>query len=159
MNYATDGIELIGSIDVDEMARWITAISFDEWPQQHRLEDGKIRPAMQTDLYWHGFREQLLPVLWSLAFSVVDIYQPMLSVVMPGHSIPAHIDEQAPYFAFRIHVPIVTNAQAFMTIADKEYHLAAGKAYAINTRISHAIANRGDTPRIHLMFDVRRADQ
>ena len=78
----------------------------------------------------------------------------MLSCVMPGKFIEPHTDQQDPGWITRIHVPLTTNPKAIFFSDDKPYHMEVGMAYKVNTLLKHAIRNDGDTPRIHLMFDV-----
>jgi aspartyl/asparaginyl beta-hydroxylase (cupin superfamily) len=85
----------------------------------------------------------------------LEDYGRMLSVVMPGHAIDEHRDEQPPEWVTRIHVPLATNPLAVMVVDGQPEHLPVGWAYLIDTRALHAIRNRGSTPRIHFMFDVR----
>lgn len=149
-------------VDVADLAAWIAGIDFALWPQQHRLEDGKLRPAMVTDLAWHGFGERTDAFSKEIARGYLKaahkvVYNRMLSVVMPGHSIPPHVDAQESDWIRRIHVPLVTNEKAYMIIDGVAEHWRAGQVYFIDTRVEHAIRNDGDTPRIHFMFDVRRA--
>ena len=61
----------------------------------------------------------------------------------------------ASYWKFRVHVPLLTNKAAMTEMADGKHHLEVGKAYKVNTAGMHAIENRGRTPRVHFMFDVR----
>jgi hypothetical protein len=167
-------VELLASgLDVANLVAWITSIEFSEWSQQHRV-DHQLRPAMVTDLEWHGFGERTdaivewlqqrfakapTPIRYN-AFHQSPLveteeFNRMLSVVMPHHSIGAHSDAQEPNWLRRIHVPLTTNENAFMIAGGQRYHLAVGSAYLIDTRIEHAISNDGETPRIHFMFDVR----
>jgi hypothetical protein len=148
---------LLGPINHVPLRDWISAIPFEEWTQQHRLEDGKIRPSMVTDLEWHGFGKLALPVVSELLehFSeYCSSYQWMLSVVMPGHSIPAHVDGQASYWKTRVHVPLTSNDQSFFFVEDRPFNFDPGFAYCVDTTKRHAVTNDGDTPRIHFMFDV-----
>ena len=145
----------LAKVDPSEMAGWISAISFEDWPQQSRLADDKIRPAMVSDRNWRGFGAVAWPLIQVLGFDETNAYQLMLSAVMPGHSIPAHRDEQADYWQFRVHVPLLTNAKAYTKMDGKKYYLKVGQAYKVNTREEHAIFNDGPTPRVHFMFDVR----
>ena len=152
-------IELLCSCDPSAVAAWIQAIPFEAWPQQTRLADGKIRPAMVTDLRWHGFGEAtdaliewLRPVVWMGGIA----FNRMLSVVMPGHSIDPHRDAQHERWITRVHVPLTTNPLASFVVEDVSHHLEVGWAYKVDTRKTHAVRNDGGTPRIHLMFDVMR---
>ena len=146
----------ICSVEVSELIDWITQIPFKEWPQQSKLEDGKIRPAMVTDLSWHDFGEKVSDTIASVSPGRIA-YSPMLSVVMPGHSIPAHKDQQPKEWLCRVHVPLTTNVDCWhIEDGQKFFHMEVGKAYLIDTRVEHEVRNDGYTPRIHFMFDVRQ---
>jgi hypothetical protein len=141
----------------EALRQWILAIPFEEWPQQRRLEDGKIRPSMVTDLEWHDFGRRTDETVRRIMFTDFQgcrAYQRMLSVVMPGHSIPAHIDEQDSKFVCRVHVPLTSNHDSFFFIEDTPFNFNPGFAYRVDTTKRHAVTNDGETPRIHFMFDV-----
>src|SRR4029077_5903351 len=160
-------IEEIGPIDTDRVVAWLKAIPFSEWPQQAKIDD-QLRPAMVSDPTWHGFEKIAVPLVEEIACFIPQMreaiawtdywahtYQWMLSAVMPGHSIDAHCDSQADYWLYRVHVPLMTNPKAVMLMEDGEHHLEAGKAYRVNVTELSGIANRGSSPRVHFMFDVR----
>jgi hypothetical protein len=149
----TRNIQELGDVDVTKMVKWIKAIPFEDWPQQRPLDDGQLRPSMVTDLSWHDFGKQAEPIVRELGYD--GSYQWMLSVVMPGHFIEAHKDQQPDYWKYRVHVPLVTNPKAVTHISNKDHHLEVGKAYRLNTAALHAVDNPGKTPRIHFMFDVK----
>lgn len=149
-------------VDVSELVSWVTAIPFEAWPQQHKI-DHQLRPAMVNDAEWHGMGrrtdalvDRLLRELQVPGVDCLHAYNRMLSVVMPGHSIPEHRDEQGPDWLTRVHVPLMTNPQAFITWDGCICRPEVGTAYLVDTRIRHAVANDGPTPRIHFMVDVRR---
>lgn len=152
----TGRCDLVGPVDCSALVEWIGLIDFEEWPQQHRLADGLIRPSMVTDLEWHGFRAISEPVVQSLMESFEDCvaYQRMVSVVMPSHSIPTHRDEQSKHWFCRVHVPLTTNDKSLFIVDEKSFTLEPGFAYRVNTEAEHSVVNDGDTPRIHFMFDV-----
>lgn len=153
---------ILGPVDHTQMAQWISAIPFGEWPQQHRLEDGKIRPSMVTDQFWHNFGgESHVVVRHVMAAHFLDgldddrmSYQRMLSVVMPGHSIPPHVDGQSKNWICRVHVPLLTNSKSWFWVEGRPISMEPGFAYRVDTTKEHAVTNDGDTPRIHFMFDV-----
>jgi hypothetical protein len=149
---------LICAVDVDLLTRWITAIDFADWPQQHRLADGQIRPSMVTDLGWYGFGSETEEIVRTMLshFPGCQDYQRMLSVVMPGHSIAPHVDGQSKNWMCRVHVPLTSNDKSHFIVAGEPVHMAPGFAYRVDTTIEHAVTNEGDTPRIHFMFDVGR---
>ncbi len=148
----------LGEIDTSKVCAWIGAIAFEDWPQQHRLLDGNIRPAMVTDPAWHGFGQVVAGMVDELMlcyFPNCAAYQSMLSVVMPGHAIEPHRDSQASYWLARVHVPLTTNHKSKFIVGGVEHHLEVGNAYKVNTEAEHAVTNDGTSPRIHFMFDVR----
>lgn len=147
-------VEPIGPVDITDFASWLAAIPFAEWPQQHPAADGSLRPAMVTALTWHGFGMEAMPIVHALGFDESQIFQLMLSAVMPGQEIPEHSDEQPKDWLYRVHVPIFGNYRAVFRAGGVEHILMPGIAYKVNTRVAHAVFNRGATPRVHLMFDV-----
>ena len=139
------------------VARWIEAIPFAAWPQQHRLADGLIRPAMVGDLEWHQFGEvtvELIRASTPRPFGHAQVRNRLLSVVMPGATIPPHTDELGSDWLTRVHVPLQTNADAMLITGDTVRRMGYGFAYEIDTRARHAVWNAGTEPRIHLMFDL-----
>jgi hypothetical protein len=79
----------------------------------------------------------------------------LLARLPPGARITAHIDK-APYFAktLRIHVPVVTHAQAFMFCAGQAYSMQPGEAWALNNSAMHGVWNAHATQaRTHLICD------
>lgn len=147
----------LGAVEPSAIVDWITAIPFEEWPQQTRLEDGGLRPAMVKDPAWHGFDEFARPLVDAVVaehFNGRAASNVMLTVVMPGHSIPPHVDEQPPNWQCRVHVPLTTNPVSRFVVGAEHHHMEVGMAYQVNTEVEHSVANDGDTPRVHLMWDV-----
>jgi hypothetical protein len=69
--------------------------------------------------------------------------------------VSAHID-LAPYFAktIRIHVPIVTNDDAWMYCAGLAFRMRAGEVWALNNSAAHGVWNAHATDaRTHLICD------
>ena len=135
------------------MTEWVKGIPFEDWPQQSRTE---LKPAMITDLLFRGFGSEAWPLVQAIGYDGNNAYQLMLSVVMPGHSIEPHVDQQADYWLTRVHVPITTNSKAVTIMDEVEHHMEVGKAYSMNVRETHSVKNDGETPRLHFMFDVRK---
>lgn len=117
-----------------------------------------MRPAMVTDLAWHAFGEATEAIARAVMrpFAGCTEAWRALSVVMPGHTIPTHRDQQPEHWLCRVHVPLTTNEQALFIVEDLIYRLEVGRAYQINTRETHSVVNAGNTPRVHLMIDVHR---
>ena len=78
-----------------------------------------------------------------------------MSVVMPKEDINPHTDWQYPDWITRIHIPLTTNPLSFHNTDGVDFHMDVGMVYMVNPTILHHVHNDGDTPRIHLMFDVR----
>lgn len=148
-------VELLGPVEVADIVDWIAAIPFEDWPQQTPIDDG-LRPAMVKDPTWHGFAHAVAGVLGQSP-AVGRVTNVMLTVVMPGHSISPHIDEQPPHWLGRVHVPLTTNDESRFIVGAEHHHMEVGSAYLVNTEAEHSVANDGATPRIHLMWDVMSA--
>jgi hypothetical protein len=81
----------------------------------------------------------------------------MLSRMKAGQCHWMHVDNQNVAWITRVHIPLATNPKAFMHFEGfDEVHFEAGKAYTFDARLRHAFGNRGDTERVHLLFDVFR---
>ena len=145
------------AVDVADLIAWVGSIDWTDWPQQNKPGQ-ELKPAMVTDPGWHGFGRRSDPVVSHLMrfFPGCEDHQRMLSVVMPGHSIEPHRDEQAPAWEIRVHVPLLTNPRALFITDDDAGVMEVRMAYMVNTRRTHAVHNAGDTPRVHFMFDVRQ---
>jgi hypothetical protein len=146
--------EKFADVDQHMLADWISAIPFSEWPQQNKVDE-QLRPAMISDLNWHGFGAVAYSVDSQLAphLQQYKVSNRMLSVVMPGHDIRRHQDLLGPAWITRIHVPLVTNPAARFIIGDMEYTMKTGGAYKVDIAREHAVYNHGCVPRIHFMFD------
>ena len=75
--------------------------------------------------------------------------------LIPDRSLTPHLDVY--WFhreSRRIHIPITTNDQCFLTFEDRQYHLPVGSIYEINNRIIHSAFNNGMTNRVHVILDI-----
>lgn len=98
-----------------------------------------------------------------VAQSIVDRYYPGcehggvgLFTLEPGQVHLAHVDIQPSEWVTRVHVALETNPHCTVTTPTQCLHMALLYAYEFNTRVEHAVSNAGRTPRVHLVFDVRR---
>ncbi len=149
-------VEVLGAVPIDEVRAWIQAIPFEDWPQQHPV-GGRIRPAMVNDQNWHRFGAATDDLVAEILYSYVSGLVPaqrMLSVVMPGHSIPPHSDRQNAAWRMRVHIPLVADPPSLFWYGDEPYSLLEGIAYKINTEREHSIVNDTPHPRIHFMVDM-----
>lgn len=108
-------------------------------------------------------------ILWSGVKPIVEFVQnlfPNFKMVRgeivnltPGRSLTPHIDVH--WFhsvSKRIHVPVVSNSESFLTFENRPYHLQPGKVYEINNRITHSGFNSGSTDRVHVIIDLMSRD-
>lgn len=157
MRRFTGTVEPLGVVDVAPLQRWVTAIPWEDWPQQHRLSDGGIRPAMVNDPDWHGFYTVTTTIVKQVQAWVPRWTAPqqrLLSVVMPGHDIPPHVDKHTSRWWGRIHVPILSDPASRFLVEDQGYHLEPGQVYVVNTLRTHGVDNTaGQAPRVHLVVD------
>lgn len=54
----------------------------------------------------------------------------------------------------RFHLPVVTNPLAELTLEGEVHHLGSGEIWFVHNGCVHAARNRGDRPRIHLVWDM-----
>lgn len=54
---------------------------------------------------------------------------------------------------WRVHIPLVTNPDAFMVVDGKLWHLEVGNAYLVKVKDYHLALNAGSENRIHIVFD------
>lgn len=70
-----------------------------------------------------------------------------IMVSKPKSCLSWHHDEH-----LRIHVPVITNDNAYMMFEDMSvHHLPVGRAYITDTRVHHTAFNAGLHTRIHLL--------
>ena len=80
---------------------------------------------MACDPNWFGFKSMTEPIVTELmrAFPGCIADTRMLSVVMPGHSIPTHQDWQSAGWRVRVHIPLTTNPESEFIVGDFDYLL------------------------------------
>lgn len=54
---------------------------------------------------------------------------------------------------WRVHIPLITNPDAFMFVGGKMWHLPVGFAYLVQVEYHHLAINAGNENRIHIVFD------
>lgn len=59
----------------------------------------------------------------------------------------------------RIHIPLITNGQAFMFVERIKYNLPVGTAWVLDTSGLHALANGPIGDRIHLVIDIKKGSE
>ena len=153
----------LGPVNVAEAVAWLEAEE-KPWP----TSTAEMKPQRIFTL--PGFFDELISDVLSLVVThsgedYLIGHAPMLSRVMPGVDHGLHCDTQRADWLTRIHVPLATNPGCWMRFEDeddagkpKPVHFQVGHAYTFNTLKRHAFGNAGETPRVHLIFEVLRAD-
>lgn len=79
-----------------------------------------------------------------------------LMKLTPGSIIRPHRDHDlAPELGrARLHVPVATNAGVDFRLNGRRVVMAEGECWFLRLSDEHAVANRGDTDRVHLVIDV-----
>jgi hypothetical protein len=79
----------------------------------------------------------------------------LLAKLPPGAVIDPHVDK-APYFAksLRVHMPVVTTAQAWMYCAGLSYRMQPGEVWVLNNSDMHGVWNAStEQARVHMICD------
>jgi hypothetical protein len=59
---------------------------------------------------------------------------------------------------FRVHVPIITNPDVDFILDGEKLDMQEGQCWYTNVNYVHAVANRGQSDRVHLVVDYQRND-
>jgi hypothetical protein len=103
---------------------------------------GHVVPIMDQATRAYGFGAPAYPKV-------------MLARLKAGAVIDRHSDGGGSnLFTHKIHVPIQTNDGVRILVEDQPFYLQEGYAYELNNIARHAVENRGQTDRIHLVFEV-----
>jgi hypothetical protein len=126
-----------------------------------QLESGD-RPDVTTtfDDTWNKWKDLVEPVIKQV-LSVYDngdkafINKCLIPKLGPGMSIDEHIDCAYGFnVSHRIHVPLTTNDDVYFIIGGQRCIMEVGKAYEIDNKRLHKVSNKGETDRVHLLFDI-----
>ena len=113
------------------------------WPEWRHL----LEPVMKAATADYGYQRGAYPRV-------------MLARMAPGGVIHPHRDANpAAKWPHKIHVPLFTNPDVVFYVDGVEYHFAEGEAVEVNNMGVHAVANRGSSDRIHLIFEYYDLDQ
>lgn len=80
--------------------------------------------------------------------------------MLPGAAIHPHRDVSGTleFGRLRFHVPIVTNPDVDFFVSKKKVPMRTGELWALNTSYLHAVENRSQQDRIHLVLEVDAND-
>jgi len=78
----------------------------------------------------------------------------LLAKLLAGGKIPNHTDAGYSLLnCHRIHIPITTNDKVVFVVGGEEKSMQVGELWEINNESVHAVENRGEEDRIHLIID------
>lgn len=113
---------------------------------------------------WNEWKSLLEPVLAeataAYGYQHGAFPRVMLARMAPGGVIHPHKDQNpAAKWPHKIHLPLLTNEQVVFNVGGTGYHLEEGQSVEVNNMGVHGVANRGETQRIHLIFEYYDLDQ
>lgn len=78
--------------------------------------------------------------------------------LLPGgriheHSDPMHTIDRS---LVRLHVPLATSDDVVFLVAGRRVRMGVGETWHVDVRFPHAVENRGESPRVHLVMDLVR---
>jgi len=119
---------------------------FDDWrrSENHRLWEEwapLLEPAIAQAVQPYGYAQGGFPRI-------------MLARMAPGGVIHPHRDANpSAKWPHKIHIPLTTNDKVTFFVDGVGYHFPVGHAVEVNNMGVHAVANQGDTDRIHMIFE------
>jgi hypothetical protein len=179
----TRSVRRLGSVDIAALRDAVAALPDEVWDLENASKPNRFAALDATrhvvfrfvsSLYdwrtfyerplWNEWSELLLPVLRqataAYGYANGEFPRVMLARLAPGGIIHPHKDASpSAKWPHKIHVPLQTNDGVTFFIDDKPYHLQEGEAVEVNNMAKHAVENRGQTDRIHLIFEYFDRDQ
>jgi len=179
----TRSVRELGTVDVAALREAVLAIPPATWAAENADKPNRFEALDRTehivfrfvrtlhdwrDSYdrprWAEWREVLEPVLAqaTAAFGYAHGAFPriMLAKMAPGGVIHPHCDASpSAKWPHKVHVPLQTNPQVRFFVDPEHHHFAVGRAVEVNNLGLHAVANEGDSDRIHLIFEYFDRDQ
>jgi hypothetical protein len=179
----TTSIRRLGTVDVAEVREAVLAIPESVWNAENESKPNRFGAldATQHVIFrfvsnfqdwresydrplWSEWKPLLEPVLAAATapygYARGAFPRVMLARMAPGGVIHPHRDQNpAAKWPHKIHVPLQTNEGVTFFVDGQGYHLAEGEAVEVNNMGLHAVENRGEIDRIHLIFEYYDLDQ
>lgn len=113
-----------------------------------RYSDANPKKIGELDFVdWIKGTEYLQSVAKS--FSIRDVGRVRMLMMKPRSTYSLHYDGDL----WRVHIPLITNPDAFMFVHGKMWHMPIGNAYLMRVEHHHLALNAGMENRIHIVFD------
>jgi hypothetical protein len=108
---------------------------------------------------WSLWRPLLLPLMEEATriyrFDAPQYPKVMFARLAAGQGIDPHVDGNGSNLrTHKIHIPLQTNEGARFLVGDSSFFLEAGRAYEVNNIVRHGAVNRGNSDRVHLIFEA-----
>lgn len=173
----------LGQVDIGPLKDAVLALTEDQWNAENADKPNRFEALDVTrhivfrfvanyrdwrESYdrplWDEWKYLLLPVMEAATADygyARGVYpRVMLARMAAGGVIQPHRDANpAAKWPHKIHVPIVTNDQVIFRVEGAQYVMPEGEAVEVNNMGVHAVENRGETDRIHLIFEYYDPDQ
>jgi hypothetical protein len=82
-------------------------------------------------------------------YKMRDVGRVRMLTMKPRSTYSLHHDPDL----WRVHIPLITNPDAFMFVDGKMWHLPVGNVYLVKVEHHHLAVNAGNENRIHIVFD------
>jgi len=174
----TESIRILGEVDITELKKKVLALSSEIWTEQNAAKPNKFGVLDKTEhivfrfinsfkdhrfysdnAIWEDWKGVIAPLLEVTAkaygYQTAEFPRIMLAKLPAGASIKPHIDRSpAAQFPHKIHIPLLTNQETLFFLNDKGFNLKEGVIHEVNNRMNHSVVNKGNSDRIHLIFEV-----
>ena len=109
---------------------------------------------------WSSLVQPLIDVVAQrLGYERYGTSKVMFSKLRAGISVPEHIDgNPSSLVPNKVHIPIRTSPDVLFSVEDVDYHMPIGRATELNNLKRHAVHNRSDIDRIHLIMEMYSLD-
>lgn len=170
----------IGTIDPEPLARVVASFGEDAW-FEHDTRQRTFDPHRKTQtipLLYDDDARHTNPTAWPRLAEIQPVLDPVLDLISaanppvsgsgaegyfirilltrlrPHGWILSHRDAGGTLLrSHRNHLAIVTNEQVEFEVGEDVRHLAPGEIWEINNREEHAVRNKSDQARIHMILD------
>jgi len=170
----------IGSVDPEPLVRAVEAIGDDAW-LEHSYRQETFHPHRKTQtipLIYDDDARHTDPTTWPRYAQIEPVLQPVLGKIRAANP-PVGAKGDDGYFvriiltrlnphawinrhrdggdtllrSHRNHLAITTNPLVEFEVGDEIRHIAPGEIWEINNRDEHAVRNKSDQARIHMILD------
>lgn len=146
--------EILGIIDAigvtaNQIICQSTAPNASDW----QTGVGRIHDLEDTDEENYKYLNPILAgTMLAGIIEEYNCFRTRIMIMKPRACYSVHADRTP-----RIHIPVVTNPQAWMVwpYVNKCYHMQAGKIYYADTTKVHSFFNGAETERIHIVACVK----